>query len=118
MNRWPLVSDQFPFLRLTVGIASDRLEVEALVDTGFDGDIVLPARQALPSGLEYDLLVFRLADGTRVRVPTFRAAAVIGAVRIRPVDVVLVGGVPMVGRRLIRHFSVTLDHGRRVIVEP
>ena len=118
MNRWPLISDRFPFLHLTLEVANDKLEVEALIDTGFDGDVVLPSRQALPNDLEYWELGFRLADSRRVRVPTFRAAVVIGAVRVRPVDVVLVGEVPMIGRRLIRHFAVTLDHGRRVMVEP
>jgi predicted aspartyl protease len=118
MNRWPVISERFPFVPVIVEFESGVREVEALLDTGFDGDLVLPARM-IPTGEPVSTrLRFRLANETAIRVPIFQAAAVVGGARVRPVVVAAVGSMLMIGRRLIRHFAVTLDHGQRVIVEP
>lgn len=42
----------------------------------------------------------------------------IGTVSIAPVLVLALGDEVIVGANLIKHFTVTLDHGRRLIVEP
>ncbi len=118
MNRWPITSDRFPFVPLTVFFTNRSRAIEALIDTGFDGDMVLPV-DLIPPGEPVVLRhSFRLADGTLADAPVYYATAVLGTVRIRPVLVVALGNAPMIGRRLISHFAVTLDHGRRVIVEP
>jgi predicted aspartyl protease len=118
MSRWPVISERFPFVPVIIEFASDVREVEALLDTGFDGDLVLPAPMIPVGQPVLSRTSFRLADETSIHVPVFRAAAVVGGARVRPVLVAAVGGVPMIGRRLIRHFAVLLDHGRRVVVEP
>jgi predicted aspartyl protease len=118
MNRWPVISERFPFLPVIVEFAGDVREFDALLDTGFDGDLVLPARMIPVGEPVFARLRFRLADETSVRIPVFQAAAVVGGSRVRRAYVASVGSVPMIGRRLIRHFAVTLDHGRRVVVEP
>jgi predicted aspartyl protease len=118
MNSWSVISERFPFIPVRIEVADDQIAVEALIDTGFDGDIVLPAGTRVPGPSAQSALRARLADGTYVQAPVFRAAAVIGPVRVRPVVVILLGDLPMIGRRLIGRFAVTLDHGQRVIVQP
>ena len=118
MNRWPVISERFPLVPVMIEFASAVREAEALLDTGFDGDIVLPAAM-IPAGEPvFTTASFRLANESSIHVPVFRAATVVGGSRVRPTFVAAVGSVPMIGRRLIRHFAVTLDHGRRVVVEP
>lgn len=118
MNRWPVISERFPFVPVIVEFASAIREAEALLGTGFDGDIVLPAAMIPIGEPVFTTAGFRLANESSIRVPVFQAAAVVGGSRVRPVFVASVGSVPMIGRRLIRHFAITLDHGLRVVVEP
>lgn len=89
-----------------------------LIDTGFDGDIVVPAAYVPAATVSVDYLPARLADGSEVHVPAYAGTAQIGAITIAPALVLALGDVAMVGTNLLRYFTVILDHGRRVIVEP
>lgn len=118
MPDWPLVSRHFPYVPIRVVLGNQQIDVEALLDTGFDGDVVLPVAAITGRRQSQGRFVGRLADGSRVRAPLYEAVVTIGSVRLSPTAVVAVGDVAMIGRRLIQHFRVTLDHGERVIVEP
>jgi predicted aspartyl protease len=59
--------DQAGHPRLKVPVVGSRagIVVDALVDTGFDGDICLPTQLAIQLGLELrDMVWVELADGT------------------------------------------------------
>ena len=62
--RW--VSQRFPYLPLQIQIGSVSRTIEALIDTGFDGDLLLPPAM-LPVGLDpaRTATEWRLADGSR-----------------------------------------------------
>lgn len=116
MSAPPLVSTRFPYLPLTIRVRTYTTTVLALLDTGFDGDIVLPP-DLLPVGSTPDAYFrWMLADGTRIQAPTYDGAVELGG--FKPFDVVIsvLGDEPLVGRGVTDRFAITLDHGQRVIV--
>lgn len=111
-------SPPYPSLRIRFvaqGVAGDTF---ALVDTGFDGHLVIPAAEplALPQPI-YRRRV-RTASGEIVRVPVY-----LGTVELvdqpDPVEALIMalGDEYLVGLATLNHFRVTFDHGQRVIVE-
>ncbi len=44
MNPWPLVYTRFPYLPLRLDVQAQEVVTEAIRDTGYDGDVVLPSR--------------------------------------------------------------------------
>lgn len=110
-------SSRFPFLPLRLTVGDDVIEVEARIDTGFDGGIALPpelAASAMPVALE----VYGLADESQVRAPLYRGIVGIGNLLAFRVDITALGDEPIAGQGVTDRFSVLLDHGRRVLLEP
>ena len=113
-----VVSTRFPYLPIQVEVAGQSLTVEALLDTGFDGDLVLP-RSLLGSSAPPDgRMDAVLADGSSVETPVYVGQVRLGTARMTNIAVMALGEEPIVGRGISDRFSVTLDHGRQVIVEP
>jgi len=95
-------------------------EGEALLDTGFTGAVVLPTSY-LPENVRAETPGrWRMPDGNLVTAPRFRGSISVGNFPSIPfpILVTILGDEPIIGVEVIRHFSVILDHGRRVIVEP
>jgi len=67
-----------PTTKVTVGGVKGRVTLEAIIDTGFDGDICIPVKTATELGLE---LVgqdeFELADGSKKRGFIFEGFAIL-----------------------------------------
>ena len=118
MNTWPIESTRFPYLQMHIRSGEQSLTVEVLIDTAFDGDVALLPNMVTTTTPADLFQRWRLADGTRIRTPAYYAAVTIGSVRFTNAIVTTVGDKPLIGRNLLRHFVVTLDHGRRVLVEP
>lgn len=118
LNGARVVSTRFPYLPITLTLDGRAYIVEALLDTGFDGDVVVPRDFLREDAAPVDYLPARLADGSELMVPTYVGAARIGTTEIDPISILSLGDVPIVGTNLIQHFMVMLDHGRRVIIEP
>lgn len=115
-----VVGSRFPYIPLRISLALDELTVEALVDTGFDGDVVLPS--IVISGLALDepdaFLTWRLADGSDVVTGSYLAnAGIRGLPGSHSVLVSVLGDESIVGRGLTDHYRVVFDHGERVIIE-
>jgi predicted aspartyl protease len=118
MNGSRIVSRQFPYIPIHLTIDGHSAALVAMLDTSFDGDLVVPVGH-LPSDITpADQLPVRLADGSQMLLATHVGTARIGVVEIADLLVYVLGEVPLIGTNLIRHFTVILDHGRRVIVEP
>ncbi|MEP7337319.1 MAG: clan AA aspartic protease [Acidobacteriota bacterium] len=102
------------------GPRGESLDVEALIDTGFAGDLTLPSAEAAALGLESLAAgVLILADGTRVKSELCPATVVWdGQSRIAEVDIleseVLVGMALMEGYDL----SVRVAVGGSVTLKP
>jgi predicted aspartyl protease len=113
-----LVSRRFPYVPLQVLVGHQELQIEALLDTGFDGDLVLPA-SLLPDTLVPDGFVsWRLADGSDVYAPYHVGEARLDQLATLPAVITVLGDEPLVGRGVADHFSITLDHGAQLVVEP
>jgi predicted aspartyl protease len=112
-----VVSAHFPYLPIRLAIRGQTIALEAFLDTGFDGDIVIPPG-LVPSGAAPDhYLLWILADGSPVQAPAYLGAVQVGPLGAFPVAVTVLGGEPIVGRRLTDRFRVILDHGRQLVVE-
>jgi predicted aspartyl protease len=118
MNGSRNVSVRFPYIQIQLTIDGHTNSIDAMLDTGFDGDIVVPVGYLESDITPADQLPVRLADGSQMLLSTHVGSARIGAIVIADVLVFVLGDVPLIGTNLIRHFTIILDHGRRVIVEP
>jgi predicted aspartyl protease len=117
-------SPRFPYLLIHVRIrqpsssADQAVDLEALVDTGFDGGVVLPTDVIDPSLTPVRHLPWSLADDTEILAPAFFGLVTIGAFPPVPTVVIPLGDEAMVGRHVTNNFRVVFDHGTEVIVEP
>ena len=123
MDERRLVSTRFPYLPIHLRVrhsqtADQEGDLVALVDTGFDGDIVIPSDMVTGEAPPAIYLPWILADGSEVLAPAYLGVVRLG--RLDPIAVVVtvLGDEPIVGRNLTNHFTIILDHGQRVIVEP
>jgi len=116
-------SSRFPYLRVVIEIGTPQrieqtLDVEALVDTGFDGSVMLPPRTIDPSIRPDTRLDWTLADGSSIRTPAYLATVRIGALAPVVTVVIALGDEPLLGREVTDRFRLIFDHGQRIVVEP
>ena len=113
------VSTHSPYIPIRVHIQGFVLETEALVDTGFDGGLLLPPLRlpdVEPSNLTRS---FRVGDGRIFPLPAYVGEVEILGVNRRIRTIVALGAPEvLIGRTVTAHFRVTFDHGREVVVEP
>jgi predicted aspartyl protease len=118
VNGLELVSDRYPylpvFLPVFLNVHGLALEIEALVDTGFGGGVMVPAGtlQQRPDGIGRGLT----ADGNVVRAPSFHGRIQLGHFPAFNGEIVAMGELPLVGREVLDRFLITLDHGHRLTV--
>jgi clan AA aspartic protease len=123
-----LISRKYPFLLLTIHVrVSNRkqidLNTQVLIDTGFSGDIVVPATEELKQYQPDAYATWTMADGSEVMAPIF-----LGSIRFPELDedvaeivgvtITVLGDQALIGQSILRHFTLTLDHGKQVILEP
>jgi clan AA aspartic protease len=107
--------DEFgqPRVEIEVRGSQARVQVEALLDTGFDGELSLPVGIAIQLGLELrDVVAVELADGTIRDELVFRGHLIAEG---REVEISLLlthGQEPLMGTGLLRDRRVVLDFGR------
>lgn|SRR5574341_383355 len=112
-----LVSSRFPYLPLTVEVRQWKEDIEAFLDTGFDGDIVLPS-DLIRNGEPPDrYLPWKLADGSEVITPAYVGTVSLGQLGRFPAVIIVLGDEALAGRGLVDRFSITFDHGKHVIVK-
>lgn len=112
-----LVSRRFPYLPIYLSVRQARTDLDALLDTGFDGDVAVPRASVADGDPPDGYLPRRLADGSDVLSPFYHGTVSLGDVGSFPVLIVALGDEPLVGRGVSDRFKVTLDHGYQVIVE-
>ncbi len=114
----PVVSSRFPYFPLQLELGQRTEEVEALLDTGFDGDVAVPPGLLTDEEPPDTYETWTLADGSQVLAPVYLGTGRLGSLSPFPVLITALGDEPLVGRGVMDRFKVTLDHGQRVIVEP
>jgi len=113
-----VISAHFPYLPLRLQVGQHTQTLEALLDTGFDGALAVPPDWIPDTEQPADYLSWTLADGSAVTAAAYVGIVEIGALPPFAVLVTALGDEPLVGRGVSDRFSVTLDHGQRVIIEP
>jgi predicted aspartyl protease len=114
---------RFPYLQIHVQIGTPRhieqeLNLEALVDTGFDGGVTVPPGSVDAAIVPDIILDLGLADGSRLRAPGYLASVRIGTLQPVLTMLIALGDEPLLGREVLDNFRVTFDHGREILVEP
>lgn len=117
MNR-RIESRRFPYLPLTLELAGRTLFLDARIDTGFDGHVILPA-DLIPRNLPRDgELPWVLADGSAISAPFYYGSIILGALGAYPAVINVLGAEALLGSGIIGLLRVVFDHGERVLVEP
>ena len=103
-------SDGKPKIELTVMGLDDNIQVPALVDTGFDGALMLSLPAALQIGLRLSNMVqVELADGSIKKEFVFEAKVVLNEETV-PVDVLLTSSEEnLVGTALLQNQTLVVD---------
>lgn len=88
---WRLESWHFPHIPIQVQLRGRNYEIEALIDTGFDGDVTIP-----PSLVDDDESAdpdahARLADGSGVTMSAYLAEIRVGQRQPFPIALLLLG---------------------------
>ncbi len=111
------ISTRFPYLSLELQVRYRKEKIEVLLDTGFDGDIAIP-KGLLTNGNPPDgLLPWKLADGSKIVAPAYIGKIRVGQMAPLQVIVITLGDESLIGQGIIKHFTITLDHGKRVLIE-
>ena len=112
----PLINPLFPSLPVTVWVLGEPYGGVALLDTGFEGDVIIPAHLGTGlSGPGQDLV---LADESVIEVPIRGGFVQLGGLESVPAEVIYMGTEFIIGMGILSRYEVILDHGQRVIVNP
>jgi len=109
----------YPYLLVRFLIGTEAREAVALLDTGFDGHLVVPESLIGTLSKPNERRRYQTASGESVvaaaYVGTVESVELPGPVAAR---ITALGDEYLVGLRMMNHFRITFDHGKRVIVEP
>lgn len=110
-----VISDRYPYLALEVKARGVIITDYFYIDTGFDGNLILPKHFAHEFGEADYISRWRLGDGSLVEAEDYLGEAkVVEVTEAAPVRVSCVGDEFIVGRGIIDRLEIILDHGKRV----
>jgi len=115
-----VVSSDYPFLTIRVTIRGHQSQpIQALVDTGFSGHLVIPlAALEAGTGIPDSRVDWQLADGSMVDAPIYFGLVELGGLPPIRAIVTVLGGQYILGRGVVDRYRVTFDHGKQVLVDP
>ncbi len=96
------------------------IEMEFVIDTGFEGALTMPPEAVAALGLPFDQeLIANLADDSSIRVDVHRARILWNG-EVRTVAVLATGKRPLLGTSLLEGYEVNIPFadGRTVTIEP
>lgn len=112
-----LVSSRSPYISIQVQVQGKIKNFDALVDTGFDGNVIIPRHQLMNGEPPSGYLPCKLADGSKITAPFYEGVIKIGKLPSLSIIILAMGDESLVGRSVTDKFKVIFDHGRKVIIE-
>lgn len=105
-----------PRLKVKVAGLRGTIELEAIVDTGFNGDLCIPITLAVQLGLILEYVhEIELADGSRKRVPVYSCNVELNTLK-RRVEVILTDGTDaLIGANMLKSSSMTINYKERKV---
>ena len=102
-----------PFLPVELTGLHGVIAVQALVDTGFDGDLCIPLALAMTVGLELkDADYVELADGSIHRELIFHGTVRVGDLSPKEGQIVLTNSEqPLIGAGMFERLKLEIDYG-------
>ena len=105
-----------PKVKIAVGGSRMQVEVEALIDTGFNGYIILPSLIATRLGLELTSVTWvELADGSVIRNSVFSGHTTFGG-QSQEVEIMMTDSdEALIGTALLSNYKLTIDFVNRTV---
>jgi predicted aspartyl protease len=116
MSNGRYISHRFPYVPVHIEVHNREADEEALLDTGFDGDLAVPPG-LVTNGQPDGHLRWTLADGSTILAPYYMGTISVQDMGPFPCVVTALGDEPLVGCGVAAHFTITLDHGQTLSVE-
>jgi clan AA aspartic protease len=97
----------------------DSVKVAAEIDTGFDGDLMMPLSDATRIGLVLTRIdPMGLADGSKVNVYGFAGNVILEEKEV-PIDILVTGSMSLVGTGLLRRYELRVNfHHQKIDITP
>lgn len=109
------------WVSITVGGLHSKQMIDALIDTGFNGELLLPLQVAIPLGLQLaGAAPYRLADGSISQQMLFSASIDWGTTRRTATVNVVNSDTPLIGGGLLHGYILLVDFDKKqlTIKEP
>jgi len=111
-----VVSHNPPYALVRIRVRNESVEAEALVDTGFDGAVIVPEGFLDANELPDGRVRWNLADGRGALFPTFLGSIQIGMLGPFDVSITALGNEVLLGRDLTDQLTLTFDHGKTLTI--
>lgn len=120
MNPQRVESRRVLYAPITVraALAARELEFEALVDPGYTGYVVVPRGSFTTGEALRHRLRLQLADGSTVLAPAYLGVLRIGNTTLADIAITELGDEAIMGMQVMNHFTLTIDHGRTLSLQP
>ena len=118
-NRQVISSSPYPYVPIRVQIRDWEGETLALLDTGYDGELIVPVDILNHLDVPDEHTNVQVADNRIVDAPVYLGVLeIVGLDYIADVYVTALADEYILGRGILDSYRVTFDHGERVIIEP
>ena len=112
-----IISTNFLYLPIKVTLRQNEFDLKAFLDTGFSGILILPPNM-VTNGKPPDLYSnCQLANDSIIRIPTYIGSVKFWNKKFSNITILAMGDEPIIGREVIKYFRITLDHGKKIILE-
>jgi hypothetical protein len=116
-------SSRFPYLPVHVIIGHPmypdfQLDIEAYVDTGFDGGLIVPLGLIPDRVRSAGDMKCHLADGSEVEAPFYQGWVSVGSFPPMPATIISLPGQALLGLAVTNRYRLSFLYGRQVILEP
>ncbi len=106
----------YPYLQVRCRIHDREFDASGLVDTGFDGGLVIPVSQGRGMPEPPRQVIVRLGDGSLARTAEFVGTVSLGNKDMQ-VTVMFLGNEYLIGREIVDQLRLCFHHGQYLEVE-